>query len=350
DCWLAAHSSRDASLPIFFRFQIRSWLIVLVITLGFPIALMTPWTFKLTSKGLKRTESADDSPARSSGNRVWIYVIIGAVALSTAFFFLGRYAALRRPGLFKLPIKSIAVLPFQNLSSDSDNESCAAGVQDEILPNLARIADLKVIGSASVMQYKSGVARNLPKISRQLGVANVLEGSVQRSGNRVRVNAQLVDARTHRQLWGQTYDRSLADFFAIQSQIAMAIADELHAKLSPNEKSEIERAATKNITSFDLYTRAKQLFSTPSFNISSKPNLLVAVDLLSQSVAHDPSFFRAYCELALAHVALYFFGHDSTSARLALAEAALESASRLRPDAGETHLAHAWNLYWGHLD
>jgi TolB-like protein/Tfp pilus assembly protein PilF len=282
--------------------------------------------------------------------RAWMYAITGAFALSTTFFFLGRYTALRQLGPFNLPGKSIAVLPFENLSSNSDNAYFADGVQDEILTNLARIADLKVIGRTSVMQYKSGVPRNLPKISRQLGVANVLEGSVQRSGDRVRVNAQLVDARTHRQLWGQTYDRNLADFFAIQSQIAMAIATELHAKLSPNEKSEIERAATKDITAFDLYTRAQQLFSTPSFNIDSKPNLLLAVDLLGQSVARDPSFFQAYCELALAHVALYFFGHDSTPVRLALAEAALEAASRLRPDAAETHLARAWNLYWGHLD
>jgi serine/threonine-protein kinase len=277
-------------------------------------------------------------------------MLIGAIAFSTTFFFLGRYTALRQLGSFRSPIKSIAVLPFENLSSNSDNAYFADGVQDEILTNLARIADLKVIGRTSVMQYKSGVARNLPKISRQLGVANVVEGSVQRSGDRVRVNAQLVDARSHRQLWGQTYDRNLADFLAIQSQIAMAIAQELHAKLSPNEKSEIERAATKDIRAFDLYTRAKQLFATPSFNVNSKPNLLVAVDLLSQSVARDPSFFRAYCELALADVALCFYGHDTTSARLALAEAALESASRLRPDAGETHVARAWNRYWGHLD
>jgi len=177
-----------------------------------------------------------------------------------------------------------------------------------------------------------------------------VEGSVQRSGNRVRVNAQLVDARTHRQLWGQTYDRDLADVFAIQSQIAMAIADELHAKLSPNEKSEIEHPATNDVTAFDLYIRAKQLFSTPSYYVNSKPKLLEAADLLNESVARDPSFFRGFCQLAFVHDAFYFFGHDRTSSRLALAEAALQAASRLRPDAGETHLARAWNLYWGYLD
>ena len=311
---------------------------------------MTPWASKLTSKGLKRTESADDLPARSSGNGVWIYVIIVGGALSIGLFFVGRYTALRQTGNQSSPAKSIAVLPFENLSRDPDNAYFADGVQDEILTNLSRIADLKVIGRISVMQYKSGIARDLHEIGHQLGVANVVEGSVQRSGNRVRVNAQLVDARSHRQLWGQTYDRDLADVFAIQSQIAISIADELHAKLSPNEKSEIERPATNDLTAFDLYTRAKQLFLTPGFLVSSKPVLLQAEKLLNEAVARDPSFFRAYCQLAFVHDSLYFYGFDRTPARLALAEAALETASRLRPDAGETHLARAWNLYWGHLD
>ena len=248
------------------------------------------------------------------------------------------------------PEKSIAVLPFENLSRDPDNAYFADGVQDEILTDLARIADLKVIGRSSVMKYKSGVARDLRKIGKQLGVAHLVEGSVQRSGNHVRVNAQLFDGRTEQSLWGQTYDGDIADFFAIQSRIALAIADQLHATLSANEKSEIERPATADITAFELYTRAKQLFSTPSFNVGSKPNLLQAENLLNESVARDPTFFRGYCLLAFVHDALYFFGHDRTPARLALAEAALETASRLRPDADETHLARAWNFYWGHLD
>src|SRR6202035_4366924 len=171
-----------------------------------------------------------------------------------------------------------------------------------------------------------------------------------RSGNRVRVNVQLVDARTDRQLWAQTYDRDLADVFAIQSEIAKAIATELDAKLSPNEENEILRPPTNDITAFDLYTRARNLFLTPGFSVGSRPTLLEAVDLLNQSVARDPSFLRAYCQLAFAHDALYFFGHDRTAARLALAEAAIQAASRLSPDAGETHLARAWNLYWGYLD
>src|SRR5207247_8550936 len=230
--------------------------------------------------------------------------------------------------------KTIALLPFENLSRDPDNAYFAEGVQDEILTDMTRIADLKVIGRTSVMQYKSGKARNLQKIANQLRVAHLLEGSVQRSGNRVRVNAQLVNARTERRLWAHTYDGDFGDFFAIQSRIAMAIADQLHAKLAPNAKNEIERPATNDIIAFDLYTRAKGLVLTPSFYVSSKPNLLQAEDLLNKSVMRDRSFFRGYCQLAFTHDELYFFGHDHTPARLKLAEAAVAPASRGRPVAG----------------
>src|SRR6266581_2927261 len=246
------------------------------------------------------------------------------------------------------PEKSIAVLPFSNLSKEQENAFFADGVQDEILSDLAKVADLKVISRTSVMPYKSGIARNLRQIGRQLSVAHVVEGSVQRSGNRVRVSAQLIDARTDRHLWAQTYDRDLADVFAIQSEIAKTIADQLQAKLSPREENAIRRSPTSDISAFDLYTRAKNILLTSSSG--GKADTLQAVDLLNQAVARDPSFFDAYCQLAFAHDALYFFGYDHTSARLALAEAALQAASRLRPDAGETHLARGQNLYWAYGD
>src|SRR5205809_2954820 len=246
------------------------------------------------------------------------------------------------------PEKSIAVLPFENLSDEKQNAYFADGVQDEILTDLARIADLKVISRASVLHYVSGAARNLREIGEELGVANVVEGSVQRAANRVRVNAQLVDARTDRHVWGQTYDRDLAEVFAIQSEIAKTIADQLQAKLSPREENVIERHPTSDISAFDLYARAKNiLLRTASIG---KADTLQAIDLLNQAVARDPSFFDAYCQLAFAHDALYFFGVDHTSARLALAEAALQAAYRLRPDAGETHLARGQNLYWAYGD
>ena len=249
-----------------------------------------------------------------------------------------------------IPEKSIAVLPFENLSDARENAYFADGVQDEILTHLAKIADLKIIGRISVMQYKSGVARNLREITQQLGVAHVVEGSVQRSSNRVRVNAQLIDARINRQLWGQTYDRDLADVFAIQSEIAKAIAEQLQAKLSPREKNAIERPPTGDVTAFDLYTQARNLLLTTLFSATGDANLVQAADLLNQAVARDPSFFEAYCQLAYAHDLLYFLAHDRTPARLAMAEAAVQAASRLRPDAGEAQLARAQNLYWGYLD
>jgi serine/threonine protein kinase/tetratricopeptide (TPR) repeat protein len=248
------------------------------------------------------------------------------------------------------PEKSIAVLPFENLSGDPDNAFFADGVQDEILTDLARIADLKVIGRTSVMQYKGGVARNLREIGQQLGVAHLVEGTVQRSGNRVRVNAELVDARTDRRSWGQIYERDLADVFAIESEIATGIAGELNAKLSPNEKSEIERPITGNIPAFDLYTRANNLLLIESFSDDLPGHLRQAANLLSRAVARDPTFFQAYCKLSYAYDALYFYGYDHTAARLASAEAAIQTAFRLRPDAGEAHLARAQNLYWGYLD
>src|SRR5437762_11012600 len=344
----------QVATQVFPFFEIPNWavrLIVLAIVIGFPIALVIAWAFELTPEGIKRTEDIDPGVDSRAKSRAWIYVVIVAALLSISLFFLGRFtASTKQNGATEVPAKSIAVLPFENLSEEKANAFFADGVQDEILTDLARIADLKVISRTSVMHYKSGIARNLREIGEQLGVAHVLEGSVQRSGNRVRVNAQLVDARTDRHLWAQTYDRELADVFAIQSEIAKTIADQLQAKLSPDEKSAIERPPTNDITAFGLYTRAKDLLLTAAESGAGKADSLQAIDLLNQAVARDPSFFQAYCRLAQAHDSLYSAGYDHTSARLALADAAIEAASRLRPNAGETHLARARNIYQGYRD
>jgi TolB-like protein/class 3 adenylate cyclase/Flp pilus assembly protein TadD len=246
--------------------------------------------------------------------------------------------------------KSIAVLPFENMSRDPDNAFFTDGVQDQVLTALAKVADLKVISRTSVMQYKSGVARNLREIAQQLGVTHVLEGSVQRAGNKVRVNAQLVNARTDMHEWAENYDRPVDDVFAIQSEIAKAIADQLQAKLSPQEKNAIERPPTTDVIAFDLYSRAKNLMLTTSFSAIGGQNLRKAVDLLEQALARDPSFLLAQCQLAHAHDNLYFLGIDHTPGRLAQAEAAVQAAFRLGPDAGEAHLARAEHLYRGYLD
>ncbi len=313
-----------------------------------------PGTHELTTE-LRRCAAQVDGERRARiALAAAAILILGASAFSIIWPLSKGHqpaAVTQKPPLtFPVAEKSIAVLPFENRSEEKQNAYFADGVQGEILTDLAKVADLKVISRTSVMQYRSGPQRNVRQIGQELGVAHVVEGSVQRSGNRVRVNVQLVDARTDRQLWAQTYDRDLADVFAIQSEIAKAIASELDAKLLPNEESEILRPPTNDVTAFDLYTRAKNIFLTPTFNVGSKPTLLEALDLLNQSVARDPSFFRASCQLAFVHDALYFFGHDHTPARLALAEAAIQAASGLNPDAGELHLARAWNLYWGYLD
>src|SRR6266496_936476 len=275
---------------------------------------------------------------------VFSAVLLGALALAFPFYWL------RKPATSSIPEKSVAVLPFDNLSDDKQNAYFAAGVQDEIISDLARIADLKVISRTSANLYKSGNPRNSREIGQQLGVAHLLEGNVQRIGSRVRVNAQLIKANSDTHVWAQTYDRDVSDLFAIQSEIAQAIAGQLYAKISPAEKQAIERAPTSDLTAFDLYTHAKDLSLRSPFTNRGKKDLLLAADLLNQAVARDPSFFQAYCQLAFTHDYLYFFGHDRTPARLALAEAAIQAAFRLRPDAGEVHLARAENLCRGYLD
>jgi TolB-like protein/Tfp pilus assembly protein PilF len=323
--------------------------ITLALVVGFFVTLVLAWYHG--ERGAQRVTGTE--------------LLIIALVLALGGALLWRFTTVRSPEdkalatpndrktelAVTIPEKSIAVLPFENRSRDPDNVFFTDGVQDQILTDLSQIADLKVISRTSAMQYKSGVARNLREIARQLGVANVVEGSVQRSGNRVRVNAQLVDARTDAHLWAYTYDRDLADVFAIQSEIAKAIADQLQAKLSPNEKKAIEQPPTKDLAAFDLYSRAKSLLLAVSFSATPERDVQKATELLDEAVKRDPSFFDAYCQLALAHERLYaVFGSDHSPARLALAEAALQAAARLRPDAAETHLARAQYLYYGLRD
>jgi TolB-like protein/class 3 adenylate cyclase/Tfp pilus assembly protein PilF len=295
-----------------------------------------------------KTAAAAVAPRERISPLVAVGLVIAALAIG-AFLFWQQHKP--KTSALALTEKSIAVLPFENLSRDPDNAFFTDGVQDEILTALSKIADLKVISRTSVMQYKSGLARNLRNIGEELGVAHVVEGSVQRAANKIRVNAQLIDARNDAHLWAQTYDRDLADVFAIQSEIAKAIADQLQAKLSPNEKKAIEQPPTTHLAAFDLYSRAKPLLLTPAFSATQVPDVRKAVELLDEAVKRDPSFFDAYCQLAYANGYLYaVIGFDHTPARLALAEAAVQAATRLRPDAAETHLARAQYLYFGPRD
>jgi len=253
--------------------------------------------------------------------------------------------------LFSRPAKAgIAVLPFENLSNDREDASFADGIQDDLLTKLAKIVDLKVISRTSVMGYRG--KQNTRQIGDELGVSHVLEGSVRKTGAWLHINVQLIDTNTDAHVWAEEYDRDLKDMFAIQSEIAQNAAKRLRVKISPAEKLAIERPPTADLTAFDFYNRAKTLLL--EFNVGStgtrKANLLKAADLLNQAVAHDPTFFQAYCQLAWTHDFVYFDGWDRTPARLALAEAAIQAAFRLRPDTADAHLARAWNLYWGYRD
>lgn len=294
-----------------------------------------------------------ESSRRQTAKRLRRRAFIGALLLLG----LGLFVLFLRPkhshvptDLAGIPAKSIAVLPFENLSANQENAFFTDGVQDEILTHLAKIADLKVISRTSVSQYKDTTKRNLRDIAGMLGVAHILEGSVQRAANRVRVIAQLIDARNDAHLWAETYDRDLADVFAIQSDIAKTIAEQLHARISPTEKTAIEKAPTADLGAYDLYLRARSLSLYSSDEGRAKENLPESARLLEQVVARDPNFVSAWCLLADVHSTLYFQGHDRTADRLQKANSAVQTALRVDPNSGEAHLAHALYHYRGFRD
>jgi TolB-like protein/Tfp pilus assembly protein PilF len=338
-------------LPVF---SVSNWviqLLVVLIILGLPVALGLAWAFELTPEGLKRTEEVDEAAAGAHKKRAWIYVVIAGVVVSIGLFFLGRYtAAPTQQAAIDSSAKSIAVLPFENLSDDKQNTYFADGVQDQILTNLARVADLRVISHTTVRQYKSGEPRNLRQIGRQLGVTHILEGSVQRAGDRLRIAAQLIDARTDSQIWAETYDRTAADLFAIQTELAESIVAQLQTKLSPQQKAEIEQRPTKDLVAFELYLRAKQIVDSYLIAEDVRAAVLSALQSLDQAIKRDPDFVSAYCYIARANDLLYFFDLDPTPDRILLAEAAVKAALRLRPESAEAHFAMADFLFRCHRD
>jgi TolB-like protein len=307
-------------------------------------------------QGLGRlAPAAKKLPLWLFGAAALLLAIAGAAALWAAN---GRRSGLATvtaatapaPALGNLPEKSIAVLPFENLSTDKDNAFFADGVQDEILTALAKIADLKVISRTSVMQFKSGAARNMPEIASQLGVAHVLEGSVQRAVNQVRVTAQLINARTGANLWAETYDRPLDNVFAIQSDIAETIARQLQARLSPQEKTAMATPPTADFQAFDLYLRAQTLFAETTEGSRGRERVSQAQRVLAEALQRDPKFLLAWCLLARVDCDAYFHGYDHTPARLQAANDAVQAALRLQPDSGEAHLALGIYYYYGFRD
>ena len=313
---------------------------------------------KLRSKVREQNAGvADSSNSNRRGKPVLTVALLSAVTLAMALgiWNLSRQltpetASPEATALAVLPEKSIAVLPLEDFSEDKQHAFLADGVQDDIRTALAKVADLKVINRTSVNTYAAGTRRNLREIAQTLGVAFVLEGSVRQSGEKVRISVRLTDARTGNPAWEESYERDLADVFAIQSDIVQQILSQLQAVVSPKEKAAIDERPTKDLIAYGLYVRAKALVATISLNAQINEKLREAVDLLDQAIKRDPNFFLAYCQLAAAHNYLYFFGLDHTPARLALADGALKTIIRMRPDAGETHLARADFLYRCYLE
>ncbi len=274
-------------------------------------------------------------------------LLLGLVGLSVAAYVTlqkKHAGAFAGKGVEAILEKSIAVLPFANLSDDKQNAYLADGIVDEILSDLAKVASLKVISRTSVMQYSAGGQLNLRTVAAELGVVHMLMGSVQRVGPQLRVNAQLVDASTGTQIWAQRYDRGLVDIFALESELAEAIVAQLRLKLSPEEKAAIASPPTSDLQAFELFTQARDLLATSVLALGEEKRLQ-AVQLLEQATARDPSFLRAHCILVRVHSELYLLGMDHTPGRLRLAQSALQNAVRLQPDAGETHLASAFLRY-----
>ncbi len=296
----------QVATQVFPFLEIPNWVVRLVIVLvaiGFPIALVIAWAFEITPQGIERTEVADTMPAAAGQKKhAWIYVVVIGAAVSVALFFLGRYTAQSqeggRPGGPSLPQKSIAVLPFDNLSEEKGNAYFAEGIQDEIPTRLAKVADLKVISRTSTQHFKSA-PDNLPQIAKQLGVMNILEGSVQKANDQVRVNVQLINALTDAHLWADTFDRKLTDIFAVETEIAKTIADTLQAKLTGSEKNAISKKPTENPAAHELYLQGRYFWSK-----RSAANLRKSIDYFNQAIAQDPNYALAYAGLAQAWMVL----------------------------------------------
>jgi TolB-like protein/tetratricopeptide (TPR) repeat protein len=333
--------------------EIPNWairLVIMLLALGFPIALILAWAFELTPEGLKRTEFADELPAKPRRNRVWLYVVVVGGTISASLFFLGRYTAQRttssRVGTAEripttqvvqqlVPEKSLAVLPFTNLSGNPENAYFAAGIQDEIVTRLAKITELKVISCTSTQRFKSA-PDDLPAIAKQLGVANIVEGSVQRAADEVRVNVQLIRPETDAHLWADTFDRKLTDIFKIESEVARTIADSLQAKLSGSEQHAIAARPTDNTEAHQLYLKGRFFW-----NKRTGQNLNKAADYFNEAIAADPKYALAYVGLADAFALMPYYGAGAPLDCFPKAKTAATKALELDDALAEAHTSLA---------
>jgi TolB-like protein/Flp pilus assembly protein TadD len=326
---------------VFPAWELPNWtfrLVVVLLLIGFPISLILAWAYDVTPEGIRATPTPS-APGAHRRRNVIMLVATGVVISAAAGFFLLPRASARKID------KSIAVLPFENLSDDKENAFFADGIQDDILTNLSKIGDLKVISRTSVMSYR-GKTPNIREIAKALGVSNILEGSVRRSGNRVRVNVQLINADNDEHMWAEDYDRDLTDVFAIQTDLAQKITSALQAKLSPAEKARIDRRPTQNPDAYLLFMQAHDYANRPDL---FRDTSLKAEQLFEKATKLDPDFAAAFAGLSMIESWMYH-SFDPTPARRENARAAANEALRLQPDLPEAHLALGFSYYYGDRD
>src|SRR2546428_2935560 len=327
---------------VFPAWELPNWafrLVVVLLLIGFLLALILAWAYDVTPQGIRATSTPSVPVARRRRNLIML-IAIGVIISAAAGFFLLPRASARKID------KSIAVLPFQNLSNEKDNTYFADGMQDDILTNLSKIGDLKVISRMSVMSYRGDGVRNAREIGKALGVATLLEGSVRRVGNRVRVNVQLINAETDEHIWAEDYDRDLTDVFAIQSDLAEKIASTLRAKLSPSEKARLDRRPTQNSDAYLLFIQAEPYATGPDmFSDASRK----AEQLYEQAIKLDPNFAAAFACLSMVE-SWAFHTFDPTLARRERARLTADQALHLQPDLPEGHLALGFSYYYGDRD
>ena len=340
----------QVATQVFPFLEIPNWVVRLVIALvviGFPVAVVIAWAFEATPEGIKRTEIADAMPATATQKKyAWIYIVVICGTISVILFFLGRYTAGSKAtaSFNDISNKSIAVLPFENLSEEKGNAYFAEGIQDEILTRLAKIADLKVISRTSTQHFKSS-PENLPQIAKQLGVANILEGSVQRVADQVRVNVQLINATTDAHLWAESFDRQLTDIFRIESEIAKTIADTLQAKLTGSEKRAIAAQPTENTEAHEFYLKGRYFW-----NKRTAKDFKTAISYFQQAIDKDPKYALAYAGLADSYGLLSGWGAGSPQESFPPAKTAAKKALALDDTLAEAHASLAKILFAYDLD
>ncbi len=337
---------------IFPFFEIPNWavrLVVLLLIIGFPVALILAWAFELTPEGIKRAEDVDVSKSitRKSGRKLDFF-IIAVLLLVIGILLFQRLHPNVSPAVSSTLEKSIAVLPFDNLSRDPDNAYFADGIQDEILTKLAGIGDLKVISRKSTAKYKS-TPEDLKTVARELGVASVLEGSVEKAGDKVRINVQLLDARIDTHLWAKSYDRDLKDVFTVESEVAQEIADTLRAKLSPSQSTALATAPTRDTEAYDLFLKGEYEEHQAESALIAEPFDRAQI-FYRQALARDPNFALAYARLGYSELQRHWFISTLSSAELAEVKSNIYRALAIVPASPDAHLAVALLYYWGYRD